>query len=287
MLFVFYSGRFSMERARSASGWLAALNHGHELTPETAEYGISSFVYKARAPFHPGRLHAFFEKYFVLQEPDWSEAMADEAGDDEHDQAHPHAPAAAAGNRGGAASMSGGVPAAAQQLQRAASALADAAGSLAAATGGAGGNGRAQGRQQAAGNDAALAAAVNAAAAAASAAAAAAAAAASVAGASASGPVSSSQPAPASTRPTTRAALTPSGTNNPASSLPMPSEVDPLGVRRAARMSTFGNLLRSKGFVWVAGRDDHCAEWSSAGGLVRFGTGGPWFCVLPRWVCMH
>jgi G3E family GTPase len=63
-----------------------------------------------------------------------------------------------------------------------------------------------------------------------------------------------------------------------------PSQVDPRGERRAARLAAFGNLLRSKGFVWVAGRDDHCAEWSSAGGLLRFGTGGPWYAVLPRWV---
>ncbi len=47
-------------------------------------------------------------------------------------------------------------------------------------------------------------------------------------------------------------------------------------------------VLRSKGFVWLAGptRHDHVGEWSSAGNLLRFGTGGPWYAVLPRcaWV---
>ena len=45
-------------------------------------------------------------------------------------------------------------------------------------------------------------------------------------------------------------------------------------------------LLRSRGFAWVAGtsRRDHCCEWSQAGVVITFGTGGPWYCVLPRYV---
>ena len=35
-----------------AAGWLAALHHGKELTPETAEYGIASVIYKARRWVH-------------------------------------------------------------------------------------------------------------------------------------------------------------------------------------------------------------------------------------------
>ncbi len=50
------TGLFNEEQASESAGWLKELQNFHH-TPESEEYGISSFVYRARRPFHPERLN--------------------------------------------------------------------------------------------------------------------------------------------------------------------------------------------------------------------------------------
>ncbi|TCI30742.1 GTP-binding protein [Exiguobacterium sp. SL-10] len=53
---------FDFDQAMHAAGWIQELE-AEAHTPETEEYGISSFVYRRRRPFHPERLHAWIEAF--------------------------------------------------------------------------------------------------------------------------------------------------------------------------------------------------------------------------------
>ncbi|MGY6214573.1 zinc metallochaperone GTPase ZigA [Methylolobus aquaticus] len=43
-----------------------------------------------------------------------------------------------------------------------------------------------------------------------------------------------------------------------------------------------GNLLRSKGFFWLASRPDAVGSWSQAGGIMRHGCAGQWWAAAPE-----
>jgi G3E family GTPase len=74
------TGRFNMDEAVMSSGWMASIN---ELVPETEEYGINSFVYRARRPFHPQRLFETLVHNFLILENSVEED--EEWEDEEHE----------------------------------------------------------------------------------------------------------------------------------------------------------------------------------------------------------
>ncbi|UPT62636.1 MAG: GTP-binding protein [Hyphomonadaceae bacterium JAD_PAG50586_4] len=73
---------FDYERAQQHPLWFKELYGFAAHTPETEAYGVESFVYKARKPFHPEKLYAFFNEswpnvvrakghFWIVTRPDW------------------------------------------------------------------------------------------------------------------------------------------------------------------------------------------------------------------------
>jgi G3E family GTPase len=74
--------RFDHAKAEQHPLWYKELYAPDAHKPETEEYGIRSFVYRARRPFHPQRLHRFFNSpwpgvvrakghFWLATRPDW------------------------------------------------------------------------------------------------------------------------------------------------------------------------------------------------------------------------
>src|SRR5471032_654838 len=79
------TGLFNLEEAASMPGWAQELACLHK--PETEEYGISSFVYRAREPFHAQRLHDYISQpiagvvrskgyFWLASRPEWAASLS-------------------------------------------------------------------------------------------------------------------------------------------------------------------------------------------------------------------
>ena len=77
------TGRFDFDRAHEHPLWAKELYGSESHVPETEEYGISSFVYRARRPFDPNAIHAVLNgdlpgvirskgHFWIASRPDWA-----------------------------------------------------------------------------------------------------------------------------------------------------------------------------------------------------------------------
>ena len=76
------TGRFDFEKAEEHPQWAKELYGYASHAPESEEYGIESFVYRARRPFHPEKFHTFLNSawpnvvrakgfFWIATRPDW------------------------------------------------------------------------------------------------------------------------------------------------------------------------------------------------------------------------
>ena len=59
---VLNTGLFDFEKAEASAGWIKELENEH--VPETEEYGIGSFVFRSKKPFHPERFLNYLNQRF-------------------------------------------------------------------------------------------------------------------------------------------------------------------------------------------------------------------------------
>ncbi len=79
---IFNTGLFDFETAHDHPLWVKELYGFADHKPETEEYGVSSFVYRAKRPFHPQKIHDILTgdlpgvirakgHFWVATKPDW------------------------------------------------------------------------------------------------------------------------------------------------------------------------------------------------------------------------
>lgn len=79
---VLSTGRFDFAKAEEHPQWAKELYGYAHHAPESEEYGIESFVYRSRRPFHPERFHTFLNSawpnvvrakgfFWIATRPDW------------------------------------------------------------------------------------------------------------------------------------------------------------------------------------------------------------------------
>ena len=64
------TNKFDIEKASKSAGWLKSLQEKHN--PETLEYSIGHFIYRARRPFHTKRIEDLMTNSFLLEQLDGS-----------------------------------------------------------------------------------------------------------------------------------------------------------------------------------------------------------------------
>ncbi|MCI5098418.1 MAG: GTP-binding protein [Rhodobacteraceae bacterium] len=80
---IFETGLFDFDRAQAHPLWAKELYGFEHHVPETEEYGISSFVYRARRPFEPAKIHALLNgdlpgvirakgHFWISSQPEWA-----------------------------------------------------------------------------------------------------------------------------------------------------------------------------------------------------------------------
>ena len=197
---------FSMDRAASSAGWLQHMRD-EKVVPETVAFGIDSFVYKARTPFHPSRLYDFMTKHFMVKMTGCAPPPAEGDGSDGRDSEPP-----ASSDARGDVTTEDKDEAVDEEITTAAAAAAVAASTAEA-------NVREEGDEE--------------------------------------------------------------------EERELQRELAELrewesGRRQKRMLESFGTILRSKGYTWIAGRDHLVGEWSQSGAVGEFGMGGFWFAAVDK-----